>query len=431
MHLKRYDPEMASLIENERERQQETINLIASENYVSQAILEAAGSVLTNKYAEGYPDKRYYAGCQVVDRIEQMSINRCKELFGAEHANVQPHSGSQANMAAYLALLSPGDTILGMNLLSGGHLTHGHPINFSGRWFKSVQYGVHKDTEEIDFEEVATLAAKHKPRLIIAGTSAYSKIIDFKKFKAIADSVGAYFLADIAHIAGLVATQLHPSPVGLADIVTSTTHKTLRGPRGGIILSSREHEETIDKSIMPGMQGGPLLHIIAAKGVAFKEAMDPLFINYQKQVLANAKHLAKSLYQKGYRIVAGGTETHLLTVDLRNKRVKGFIAQEALERAGIIVNKNCIPFDPEKPWVTSGIRLGTPAITSRGMGKNEIEEIAHLIDMVINNHQDHIMLQTVKERVSQLCKLFPVPGSWDEVVITDCLKTVFEAFPGN
>lgn len=431
MYLKQHDPEMASLMEKEYERQQDTINLIASENYVSQAVLEAAGSCLTNKYAEGYPDKRYYAGCVFVDQIEQLAINRCKELFGAPYANVQPHAGSQANMTAYAALLEPGDTILGMNLSAGGHLTHGHPVNFSGKWFKAVQYGVSKDTEELNFEEIASLASKHKPKLIIAGASAYSKIIDFSKFKAIADSVGAYLLADIAHIAGLIAAKLHPSPVGLADIVTSTTHKTLRGPRGGIILSSKEHEEKIDKTIIPGMQGGPLLHIIAAKGVAFKEAMDPLFVSYQQQVLINAKTLAKALCQKGYRIVAGGTENHLLNVDIRNKRIKGFMAQEALERAGIIVNKNCIPFDPEKPWIASGIRLGTPAITSRGMGKSEMEEIAYLIDMVLTNHEDHIMIRTVKERVLQLCKLFPIPRTWDEVIMTDCLKTVLEAFPVN
>jgi glycine hydroxymethyltransferase len=431
MYLKKYDPEMDLLIEKESARQQNTINLIASENYVSRAVLEAAGSCLTNKYAEGYPDKRYYAGCSIVDQIEQIAIDRCKLLFGAEHANVQPHAGSQANMAAYAALLNPGDTILGMNLSAGGHLTHGHPVNFSGKWFTAVQYGVSKETEEINFEQIAQLASKHKPKLIIAGASAYSRIIDFTKFRAIADNVGAYLLADIAHIAGLVATKLHPSPIGIADVVTSTTHKTLRGPRGGIILSKREYEEKIDKTIIPGMQGGPLLHIIAAKAVAFKEAMDPNFVNYQKQVLMNAKILAKCLQLKGYRIITGGTDNHLLTVDVRSKKMNGDMAQNALEQVGIVVNKNCIPFDPEKPWVTSGIRLGTPAITSRGMGKNEVEEIAHLIDMTLSNYQNHLIMKAVKDRVLQLTNLFPIANALQEVIMTDCLKTMFEAFPGT
>ena len=431
MYLKRCDPEIALLVEKESERQQCTINLIASENYVSRAVLEATGSFLTNKYAEGYPHKRYYAGCAIVDQIEQIAIDRCKLLFDAEHANVQPHAGSQANMAAYAALLNPGDTILGMNLLAGGHLTHGHRVNFSGKWFTAVQYGVAKDSEQLSFEEIALLAAKHKPKLIIAGASAYSRIIDFNKFRMIADDVGAYLLVDMAHIAGLVAAKLHPSPVGVADIVTSTTHKTLRGPRGGIILSKKEYEEKIDKTIIPGMQGGPLLHIIAAKAVAFKEAMDPNFVGYQKQVLMNAKMLADFLQQKGYRIIAGGTDNHLLTVDIRNKKMNGDMAQNALEKVGITVNKNCIPFDPEKPWITSGIRLGTPAITSRGMSKNEVEEIAHLIDMALSNYENHLIMKAVKDRVTQLTALFPIPNALQDVMMTDCLKTVFEVFSGS
>ncbi|HTM06553.1 MAG TPA: serine hydroxymethyltransferase [Patescibacteria group bacterium] len=431
MYLKRCDPEIALLVEKESERQQCTINLIASENYVSRAVLEATGSFLTNKYAEGYPHKRYYAGCAIVDQIEQIAIDRCKQLFEAEHANVQPHAGSQANMAAYAALLNPGDTILGMNLLAGGHLTHGHRVNFSGRWFTAVQYGVAKDSELLNFEEIALLAAKHKPKLIIAGASAYSRIIDFHKFRMIADDVGAYLLVDIAHIAGLVAAKLHPSPVGVADIVTSTTHKTLRGPRGGIILSKKDYEEKIDKTIIPGMQGGPLLHIIAAKAVAFKEAMDPNFVDYQKQILTNAKILASCLQQKGYRIVTGGTDNHLLTVDIRNKKMNGDMAQNALEKVGITVNKNCIPFDPEKPWITSGIRLGTPAITSRGMAKNEVEEIAHLIDMTLSNYENHLIMKAVKDRVTQLTALFPIPNALQDVIMTDCLKTVFEVFSGS
>jgi glycine hydroxymethyltransferase len=407
MHLLSSDPLIDSLISKETERQQNTIDLIASENYASRDVLAATGSVLTNKYAEGYPKKRYYAGCAVVDEVEQLAIDRCKQLFGAPHANVQPHAGSQANMAAYFALLNPGDTILGMGLSAGGHLTHGHPVNFSGKLFNAIQYTVDKETEQFDYQNIADLAQQHKPKLIIVGASAYSRTIDFTKFKDIAESVGALLLADIAHIAGLIAAGIHPSPIGIADVVTSTTHKTLRGPRGGLIMSSAAYADAIDKTIIPGMQGGPLLHVIAAKAVAFKEALEPAFKTYQQQIVANACHMATLFADRGYRIVADGTDNHLMTLDLRSKKITGKEAEILLESAGIITNRNCIPFDPEKPWITSGLRLGTPAVTTRGMQENEITEIVELIDLVITK-RDSETVQKVASHVLKLCKNFPI-----------------------
>ena len=406
--LEKTDQTIFSLIEQEKERQQKCLTLIASENYASQAVLEATGSCLTNKYAEGYPGKRYYAGCEVVDQIEQIAIDRCKKLFNAEHANVQPHAGSQANMAAYHAVLKPGDTILGMNLASGGHLTHGHHVNFSGIWYHAVQYGVNKETEQLDFDEIAQLAKTHKPKLIIVGASAYSRTIDFIQFKNIADSVGAVLLADIAHIAGLVAAKLHPTPIGVADIITSTTHKTLRGPRGGIIMSSAQYADSIDKTIIPGMQGGPLLHSIAAKAVGFLEALDESFIPYQKQVIENAQIMADFFKNAGYRIVSGGTDNHLFIIDVSSQHITGKEAQNALEKAGIIVNKNCIPFDRQKPWITSGIRIGTPAITTRGMKKTEAVRIAELIDFVLQDISSEKRSNEALKKVYELCCQYPV-----------------------
>lgn len=407
--LAKTDSEIFSLIQQEEQRQQNTLTLIASENYASKAVMAAIGSCLTNKYAEGYPAKRYYAGCEIVDKIESLAIERCKKLFSVAHANVQPHAGSQANMAAYHAVLKPGDTILGMNLASGGHLTHGHPVNFSGVWYHAVQYGVNKETEQFDFQEIAQLAEQHRPQLIIVGASAYSRTIDFTEFKKIADSVGALLLADIAHIAGLVATNHHPTPVGDADIITSTTHKTLRGPRGGIIMSNAIHAEAIDKTIIPGMQGGPLLHSIAAKAVGFAEALTPAFAQYQKQVVLNAQAMAKAFNQKGYRIVAGGTDNHLFIIDLRSKNITGKDAQLMLEKAGIIVNKNCIPFDPEKPWIASGIRIGTPAMTTRGMKENEAVLIVELIDTIISEKGSDHATKIVSEKINTLCTDYPIP----------------------
>jgi len=377
------DKEIFDLIEQEKNRQKNTINLIASENYTDEEILYATGSVLTNKYAEGYPGKRYYAGCKFIDKVEQLAIDRCKKLFEAEHVNVQPHSGSQANMAVYFAILKPGDTILGMGLREGGHLTHGHAVNFSGKLFNHVHYGVHKQTELLDFDEINELAQKHKPKLIIAGASAYSRTIDFQKFSEIAKSVNAYLLADIAHIAGMIATKIHPSPLPYADFVTTTTHKTLRGPRGGIIMCKKEFAEKIDKAVMPGIQGGPLMHVIAAKAVAFHHALQPTFVAYQKQVVANAKTLAQELKKLGYKIVSDTTDNHLFIVDLTSKNITGLQAERALEQAGITVSRSCIPFDTAKPWITSGIRLGTPAVTTRGMKENDMIEIAAKIDVVL------------------------------------------------
>lgn len=403
------DTELIQLINRERDRQKTTINLIASENYASAQVRAATGSELTNKYAEGYPGKRYYAGCEVIDEIETIAIEQCKRLFQAEHANVQPHSGSQANMAAYFATLELGDTILGMGLAEGGHLTHGHAINFSGKLYNCIQYKVDPETAIIDYDEVAHLAKQHKPKLIIAGASAYSRIIDFERFAQIAHSVGALLLADIAHIAGLIAVKLHPNPFPHADIVTSTTHKTLRGPRGGLIMCKKELAQQIDKAVMPGIQGGPFMNVIAAKAVAFHEALQPSFKTYQQQVITNAQHMAKTMQQLGYRIVADKTENHLFIVDLRDKNITGRNAERALEKAGITLSRSCIPYDPEKPWITSGIRIGTPAITTRGMKEKEMAQIAQFIDTVITHDDDEQTLREIRNQVSIVCKQFPIP----------------------
>lgn len=408
MNANTTDHELFQIIQREQQRQEETINLIASENYVSPAVMAATGSVLTNKYAEGYPGKRYYPGCAFVDEAEALAIERCKELFNAQHANVQPHSGSQANMGVYFSVLKPGDTILGMSLASGGHLTHGHNVNFSGTIFNSVQYTVNRETECLDYDEIENLAHQHKPKMIVCGASAYSRIIDFEKISRIAKSVNALLMADIAHIAGLVATGLHPNPIDCADFVTSTTHKTLRGPRGGLIMSSAEHGAKIDRAIMPGMQGGPLMNTIAAKAVAFHEALQPQFITYQQQIIANAKTLAQQLGSLGYRIVAGGTDNHLFIVDLTSKNITGLQADQALEKAGINVTRSCIPFDTQKPWITSGIRIGSPAVTTRGMREEEMVAIAHFIDDVITHHDNDAVLSAIKVKVRNMCAQFPI-----------------------
>jgi len=402
------DTTLFDLIHQETKRQESTINLIASENYASNKVREATGSLLTNKYAEGTPGKRYYAGCSVVDEVEQLAIDRCKTVFGAEHANVQPHSGSQANMAAFFAALKPGDTILGMSLAEGGHLTHGHPVNFSGQLYNVVQYHVNPETELIDYDELEQLAQAHKPALIIAGASAYSRTIDFERFAHIAHNVGALLLADIAHIAGLVAAGLHPNPFPHADIVTSTTHKTLRGPRGGLIMCKKELAEKIDKAVMPGIQGGPFMNVIAAKAVAFYEASLPTFKTYQQQVIANAKRLAQELSNLGYRIVAGDTDNHLFIVDVHSKGITGRQAEQALDAAGITTSRSCIPNDPEKPWITSGIRFGTPAVTTRGMKEQKMQMIAKLIDKVLRNPEEE-KLKEVRRKVKELCREFPIP----------------------
>lgn len=378
--LSSVDPEVYEAIEAERRRQNSTIELIASENFVSRAVMEAAGTVLTNKYAEGYPGRRYYGGCEYVDIPESLAIERAKALFGAEHANVQPHSGAQANQAVFFAMLEPGDTVLGMALPHGGHLTHGSPVNLSGKWFRVISYGVDRETERIDYDALRELALEHRPKLIIAGASAYPRIIDFARFREICDEVGAKLMVDMAHIAGLVAAGLHPSPVPYAEFVTTTTHKTLRGPRGGLILCRAEYAKEIDKAVFPGLQGGPLMHIIAAKAVALKEASDPSFVDYQKRVVANARALADALLARGYRLVSGGTDNHLILVDVKAKGLTGREAEQALDEIGITVNKNTIPFDQESPFVTSGIRLGTPAVTTRGMGIEAMQTIAELID---------------------------------------------------
>jgi glycine hydroxymethyltransferase len=406
--LKTTDKAIFAFIEQEQERQEEQINLIASENYTPLAVLQATASVLTNKYAEGYPGKRYYAGCNLVDQVEQLAINRCKHLFGADHANVQPHAGSQANMAVYTAILKPGDTIMGMSLSAGGHLTHGHTVNFSGIYYKSIQYGVDPDTEQLNYDTIASLAEQHKPKLIVVGASAYSRIINFEHIAQIATNVGAYLLADIAHIAGLIATGLHPSPIPYADFVSSTTHKTLRGPRGGLVMSKKEYASHIDRAIMPGTQGGPFMHSIAAKAVAFHLACQPTFKVYQQQVINNAKKMAQLFTHLGYRIVAGGTDNHLFIVDLRSKNITGRAAEIALEQAGITVSRSCIPFDPAKPWITSGIRLGTPAIATRGMKEQETEQIVYFIDEVIKYHNNQLQLQRIKQQVKKLCMQFPI-----------------------
>lgn len=405
--LKNSDKAIFDLIGEEARRQEEHIELIASENYVSRAVLEAQGSVLTNKYAEGYPQKRYYGGCYYVDQVEQIAIDRIKQLFGAEYANVQPHSGSQANQAVYFAVLQPGDTVLGMSLAHGGHLTHGSPVNLSGKLFKFISYGLN-DKEEIDYAEVERLAMEHKPKLIVAGASAYSLAIDFKRFREVADKCGALLMVDMAHYAGLIAAGVYPNPVPHADFVTSTTHKTLRGPRGGIILAKEEHGKMLNSSIFPGLQGGPLEHVIAAKAVAFGEALEPDFKVYQEQVKKNAVVLAETLIKRGLRIVSGRTESHVMLVDLRAKGITGKVAEEVLGNANITINKNAIPNDPEKPFVTSGIRLGTPAVTSRGFKEAECEELGNMIADVLENPDNQAVIEKIKQQALALCGRFPV-----------------------
>ena len=408
-YIKDYDLEVYNAILEEEKRQEEGIELIASENFVSKAVMEAAGSVFTNKYAEGYPERRYYGGCVNADTVEQLAIDRLKKIFGAKFANVQPHSGSQANMGVYVSLLEAGDKILGMGLSSGGHLTHGYKVNFSGKNYIGIEYGLNPETELLDYDEVRRLAVQEKPKIIVAGASAYSRVIDFKKFREIADEVGAYLMVDMAHIAGLVAAGEHPNPMEYADIVTSTTHKTMRGPRGGIILTNNEEiAKKIDKAIFPGIQGGPLMHIIAAKAVAFKEALSPEFKEYQKQVVKNAKAMADALVKGGLRIVSGGTDNHLMLVDLRPKGVTGKQAEESLEKAGITCNKNAIPNDPEKPFITSGVRLGTPAITARGMKEDESVKIAEMIIKVLENVNDDEKIAEVRNEVLKLTEKFPL-----------------------
>lgn len=406
--LKLVDPEIADAIGLELARQQHNLELIASENFVSRAVLEAAGSVLTNKYAEGYPGKRYYGGCQFVDMVERLAIDRAKELFQAEHANVQPHSGAQANTAVYFSILEPGDTILGMSLSHGGHLTHGHPINISGKYYNVISYGVSRETGRIDYEEVRSLARQHRPRVIVAGASAYPRVIDFALFSEIAREVDAYLLVDMAHIAGLVAAGLHPNPCPVADFVTTTTHKTLRGPRGGMIFCKEQYAADIDKAVFPGIQGGPLMHIVAAKAVALREAMAPDFKAYQEQIVKNARALAEGLLERGFNLVSGGTDNHLILVDLRSKGITGKEAEAILEATGITINKNTIPFDPESPLVTSGIRLGTPAVTSRGMQEGEMEIIAHLIYLALTKRDDEGVRTQIRQQVRELCEAFPL-----------------------
>jgi glycine hydroxymethyltransferase len=406
--LENFDPAVAEAIKAETERQEYNLELIASENFVSPAVLEAQGSVLTNKYAEGYPGKRYYGGCHCVDVVENLAIDRAKELFGADHANVQPHSGSQANMAVYFAALKPGDTVLGMNLAHGGHLTHGSPVNFSGKLFNIVPYGVTKENQTIDYEEAERLAHQHKPKMIVVGASAYPRIIDFEAFRRIADQVGAVVMVDMAHIAGLVAAGLHPSPVPYAEYVTTTTHKTLRGPRGGMILCREEFAKTLNSNIFPGIQGGPLMHVIAAKAVAFKEALTPEFREYQGQIVKNAKALATALTARGFKLTSGGTDNHLMLVDLTETGLTGKVAEEALDRAGITVNKNGIPFDTRSPFITSGIRIGTPAATTHGLKEKEMELVAGFIADVLANVEDAAKLAAVKSDVNALMKRFPL-----------------------
>lgn len=407
-NLKLTDPEIFEAIQKEIERERENIVLIASENYVSPSILEVQGSVLTNKYAEGYPGKRYYGGCEYADIVENLAIERAKELFGAEHVNVQPHSGTQANMAVYFSVLKPGDTILAMSLNHGGHLSHGAPVNFSGVFYKVATYGVHKETGYIDYEEVRRIAIENRPAMIVAGASAYSRIIDFRVFSEIAKEVGAYFMADIAHIAGLVATGLHPSPVPYADFVTTTTHKTLKGPRGGMIMCKAEYAKAINKMVFPGIQGGPLVHVIAAKAVAFKEAMNREFKDYQIKVIKNAKKLAEELIKGGFKVISGGTDNHMMLVDLTNKGTTGKDAEEALGMTGITVNKNVVPYDEKPPAITSGIRLGTPCVTTRGMGEAEMVEMADIISSVIGNIHDTGVIKNLAKRVKTLCGNFPI-----------------------
>ena len=405
--LQATDPEVYAAIDAEEERQRNKLLLIASENFASPAVLAAQGSLMTNKYAEGYPGKRYYGGCQHVDTVEELAIQRCKQIFGAEHVNVQPHSGSQANMAAYLSVLKPGDTILGMDLAQGGHLTHGSKVNFSGMIFRAFSYGVDRQSETIDYDAVRKLAEECRPRMIVVGASAYARTLDFPKFQAIAQSVGAYLMVDIAHIAGLIAAGLHPNPIPYADFVTTTTHKTLRGPRGGVVMCKAEHAKAVDKFVFPGMQGGPLMHVIAAKAVAFKEALSPGFKRYQQQVIANARTLAQGLLDRGYKIVSGGTDTHLMLVNLTNKGITGKEADAALDAAGIIVNKNAVPYDEKPPAVASGIRLGTPLVSTRGMKEGEMKVIVGLIDRALQFRHDSATLEEVRTHAKELCSRFP------------------------
>ena len=412
MKIEGFDDDLFAALQAERRRQEEHVELIASENYASPRVLEAQGSVLTNKYAEGYPGRRYYGGCEYVDQAEELAAERAKELFGADYANVQPHSGSQANVAAFMAMIEPGDIILGMSLAHGGHLTHGAKVNFSGRVYHAVQYGLTADGNEIDYDQVAALAKEHQPKLIIAGFSAYSRVVDWRRFREIADSVGAFLMADMAHVAGLVAAGVYPSPVPFADVVTSTTHKTLRGPRGGIILAKRNEalEKKLNSLVFPGTQGGPLMHVIAAKAVAFKEALQPEFKAYQQQVVTNARAMAATLIERGYRIVSGGTDNHLFLVDLIEKDITGKDADAALGRANITVNKNSVPNDPRSPFVTSGLRMGTPAVTTRGFGEAECRTLAGWIADVLDNLEDETTIRRVRDQVLELCGRFPVYG---------------------
>jgi glycine hydroxymethyltransferase len=403
-HLDQVDPEIGALIRQELQRQNNKIELIASENFVSEAVMEAMGTVLTNKYAEGYPGKRYYGGCEYVDQVEDLARSRAKQIFGADHVNVQPHSGTQANTAVYFAALEPGDTVLGMSLAHGGHLTHGSPVNLSGKYFRFISYGIKPETGTIDYDEVERLAMEHRPKMIVAGASAYPRIIDFARFREIADRSGALLMVDMAHIAGLVAAGLHPSPVPHADFITTTTHKTLRGPRGGIILCRQKYATAIDKAIFPGIQGGPLMHVIASKAVALKEAMQPEFVDYQRQTIANASTLADKLVEHGFNLVSGGTDNHLMLVDLRNKGITGKDAEQRLDAIGVTVNKNAVPFDTESPLVTSGIRIGTPAVTSRGFKQQEMEQIADIINLVVTDNA----VDKVSTPVKQLCERFPL-----------------------
>ncbi len=407
-HLTQFDPEIAATIRQEVQRQDHGLELIASENFVSRAVLDAVGSVMTNKYAEGYPGKRYYGGCEFVDIAETLAIDRAKQLFGADHANVQPHSGAQANMAVYLAILQPGDKILGMNLAHGGHLTHGHPLNFSGKYFTILPYGVRKDTEQLDYDELAAQARAHRPKLIVVGASAYPRIIDYPRIRAVADEVGALVMTDMAHIAGLVAAGLHPSPVPHSDFVTTTTHKTLRGPRGGLILCRAQFAKDIDRAVFPGVQGGPLMHVIAGKAVCFKEALAPEFAQYQQRVVRNAARLADRLAHAGFRIVSGGTDNHLVLVDVFSRGITGKVAEAALGRAAITVNKNTIPFDQNPPMVASGIRVGTPAVTTRGLGESDMDTIATLISRVLAAPDDEAVAYAVRTDVEALCRTHPL-----------------------
>ena len=408
IHLKNADPEVFQALRSEIERQTGQLEMIASENFVSEAVMQAEGSVFMNKYAEGYPGRRYYGGCENMDTVERLATDRLNQLFGSEYANVQPHSGTQANMAVYFAILSLGDTILSMDLAHGGHLSHGLPASFSGRFFKAVHYGVSPETETIDYDQVAELARRHRPRLIIAGASAYARTIDFSAFRAIADEIDAYLMVDMAHIAGLVAAGVHPSPIPFADFITATTHKTLRGPRGGIILSMQKHSRLLNSQVFPGIQGGPLMHVIAAKAVAFKEALRDEFKTYQQMIVANAGTLAKTLQDRGFRLVSGGTDNHLILIDLSDKGLTGVEAEEVLERAGITVNKNTIPFDTRSPSVTSGIRIGTPAVTTRGLREKDMEEVGEYISEILTSPEDDGLVRDIRMKIRSICKRFPL-----------------------